>query len=145
MHLTPVKRADGPGIKMLILFLQMESVIYLVIGVTVAFLLTATLIFTVCHCLNKPPRSANNGATSKLTSEDEFDHQQRSSSQHTFNRHSYLQQSPMTEETISLDEFDHSRHVVHVHLMYTSGSMVFRVKLWIFEAFNARYFKFRAF
>ena len=86
---------------------QMEAMIYLVIGVCAAFLVTATLIFTVCHCLNKHPAAAAANHAKLMTSEagqDEFD--RRSSSRHTFNRHSYLQQSPMTEETISLDDFD---------------------------------------
>ena len=86
--------------------------IYLVIGVTAAFLLTATLIFTVCHCLHKTPtaalRSENNP---KLTSEAiEGLGSRRNSSRQlvNFQRQSYLQQSPMTEETISLDDFDSS-------------------------------------
>ena len=37
---------------------QVEAMIYLVIGATLAFLLTATMVFTVCHCINRrlPPQ-----------------------------------------------------------------------------------------
>ena len=70
--------------------------------------------------------NSNQAAASKLNSEagDEFDHlqphQQRSSSRQTFNRHSYLQQSPLTEETISLDDFDRrSLRSLQPKLIYT--------------------------
>ena len=77
--------------------------------------------------LNKLPfPDSNQAAASKLNSEagDEFDHlqphQQRSSSRQTFNRHSYLQQSPLTEETISLDDFDRrSLRSLQPKLIYT--------------------------
>lgn len=82
--------------------------IYLVIGATMAFLVTATLIYSVCHCLNKGATSGGGQASSKLTAEDELDLtlRSRNSSRQTFNRQSYLQQSPMTEETISLEDFE---------------------------------------
>ncbi len=84
----------------------MEAMIYMVIGVTAAFLLTSALIYTVCHCINRP--LANAASASKLDDGEQLQPQQprRSSSRQTFNRQSYLQQSPMTEETISLDDFD---------------------------------------
>ena len=75
---------------------------------------------------NLPFPYSNQAAASKLNSEagDEFDHlqphQQRSSSRQTFNRHSYLQQSPLTEETISLDDFDRrSLRSLQPKLIYT--------------------------
>ena len=101
--------------------------IYLVIGVTIAFLLTSTMIFTVCHCINRRlrgPENENSQNASKMATEaDEFDHlqpHQRSSSRQTFNRQSYLQQSPLTEETISLDDFDRrSLRSLQPKLIYT--------------------------
>ena len=44
--------------------LQMEAMVYLVIGITIAFLLTATMIFSVCQCITKNSRS--NSEASKL-------------------------------------------------------------------------------
>ena len=44
--------------------LQMEAMVYLVIGITIAFLLTATMIFSVCQCITKNSRS--NAEASKL-------------------------------------------------------------------------------
>ena len=89
----------------------MEAMVYLVIGITIAFLLTATMIFSVCQCISK--NSRNNSEASKLANESEFD---RRSSRSNL-RNSYLQQSPMTDETISLDDFEHisTRYVLCTH------------------------------
>ena len=93
---------------------QMQALIYLIIGITIAFILTSTLIFSVCHCIKA---SSQNNQDSKLVSNqqelvatiDESESRnstfQRSRNSN-FQRQSYLQQSPMTEETISLEEFD---------------------------------------
>lgn len=80
--------------------------IYLVIGITMAFLLTATLIYSVCHCVSKNTHQPLANKTSETLDNIGEISSHRSTSRQTFNRHSYLQQSPMTEETISLDEYE---------------------------------------
>jgi len=101
---------------------QMQTLIYLIIGITIAFILTSTLIFSVCHCI----KNSQNTQESKLVSNqqdltDESDHnstfQRRRNS--NFQRQSYLQQSPMTEETISLEEFDQQHRRSIPKLIYS--------------------------
>lgn len=92
--------------------LQMEAVVYLVIGLTVTFLLSASLIFAICQCVSGRKPASNCGeAITNSASED------------AFRRQSYLQQSPMTEETISLDDFDsrpmHQPPPLQPQLIYT--------------------------
>lgn len=77
---------------------QMEALIYMAVGATIAFLMTATLLFAVCHCLGRPKNQQET-----LTSETRDDELR---SQHS-HRHSFLQASPMTEESISLNDYDH--------------------------------------
>ena len=78
----------------------MQALIYLVVGITIAFILTSTLIFSVCHCI----KTNSHRNETKLVSQE-----RDSTRKATFQRQSYIQQSPMTEETISLEEFD-SQH-----------------------------------
>ena len=85
---------------------QMETMVYLVIGIAIAFLITATMIFSVCHCISR--NSRNNPEASKLANESQSEFDRRSTRSNL--RNSYLQQSPMTDETISLanlDDFEH--------------------------------------
>ena len=94
---------------------QMQALIYLIIGITIAFILTSTLIFSVCHCI-KASSSQNNQDSKLVSNQQELvatidESESRNSTfqrrrNSNFQRQSYLQQSPMTEETISLEEFD---------------------------------------
>ena len=96
---------------------QMQTLIYLIIGITIAFILTSTLIFSVCHCI-KASASQNNQDSKLVSNQQELvaniaidEAESRNSTfqrrrNSNFQRQSYLQQSPMTEETISLEEFD---------------------------------------
>ena len=80
----------------------MQAMIYLVIGITIAFILTSTLIFSVCHCIKSGSSHRKNDGGKLVSSQDNSESERKA----TFQRHSYLQQSPMTEETISLEDFD---------------------------------------
>jgi hypothetical protein len=93
---------------------QMEAMVYLIIGITIAFLLTATLLFAICQCVAKPKSSNMNQHTEMLNQSEEADYSDRRSNSH-HSRHSFLQQSPMTEETISLDDFENHQHRLSIH------------------------------
>ena len=133
----------------------MEAVIYLSIGIFVAFLLSASLLFAVCQCFVRTKSSrSTSGSNLGPTSQSELLNNEvaaastpeaigrsegdennsllvvtRRRSNHssryavvfsprnikvlaklfyalTYSRHSFLHPSPVTEETISLDDFD---------------------------------------
>ena len=97
----------------------METMVYLVIGIAIAFLITATMIFSVCHCISR--NSRNNPEASKLANESQSEFDRRSTRSNL--RNSYLQQSPMTDETISLanlDDFEHlsARYIKNSNLSF---------------------------